>query len=400
MVDCAPVAEKSTILASTTYGAIVRAQLKRSDQIESGRQFYASIALVCLSLGWVGVLVATKHANDALPWVVSFLISACSTGVWFFLARSPSSLSIFKIGESRWTSLASTLALTLSLFSAVLGAWILTHGMPDLQHIEVKRQVIDIILVSPNDYEDRHDLLPSTKPTNVPAREVTVQGKPNIVLPSIKAKPLPTPVAPKPLLATTTSANAKSFNNESTLSRQKMEALPEPSFVLRQPTPPPASQNRKLAKVTQPKIEAAQPVLEEVAPAQMFEVTDSPNEKASEVSQSGGHSSGGTGSQTLLVSYLRDVHRRIKKAWTPGSDDATSSAQIMFRIRKNGRLISMKLVHSSGESETDQSAMHAVTASAPFKPLPNDFPADYLDLLYTFNYKVDSLSEVPPPQLE
>jgi TonB family protein len=176
--------------------------------------------------------------------------------------------------------------------------------------------------------------------------------------------------------------------------------MAEPAFVVRQqPSPEPASQDKKVAKTVKPKVEATQPVLEEVAPAQLLEMTEQ-NDKASEVSQTGGHSRGGTGSQTLLVSYLRDVHRRIKHAWTPGVDDITGSAQIMFRIRKNGRLVSMKLMRSSGESDTDDSAMHAITACAPFKPLPAEFTADYLDLLYTFNYKVDQLSEVPHAELE
>jgi TonB family protein len=261
-----------------------------------------------------------------------------------------------------------------------------------------KRQVIDIVLVSPNDYEDRHDVLPSTKPTDVPARDVAVQGKHETVVPSIK---VPTPaVRPVPVLATVTARGVKNFNLPGAFSNQRKDEVADPAFVVRQqPSPAPASQNKKIAAVVQPKVEATQPVLEEVAPAQLLEMTEQ-NEKASEVSQNGGHSKGGTGSQTLLVAYLRDVHRRIKHAWTPGADDITGSAQIMFRIRKNGRLVSMRLIRSSGESDTDDSAMHAITACAPFKPLPPEFTADYLDLLYTFNYKVDQLSEVPHAELE
>jgi hypothetical protein len=57
-------------------------------------------------------------------------------------------------------------------------------------------------------------------------------------------------------------------------------------------------------------------------------------------------------------------------------------------------------MRSSGEADTDESAMHAITASAPFKALPPEFTADYLDLLYTFNYKVDQLSEVNAAPIE
>ncbi|MBS1954471.1 MAG: TonB family protein [Cyanobacteria bacterium SZAS-4] len=398
MTDFAPVAEKESLISDTKYGAILRAQFKRPEQIKSGRQTISALALIALSLAWIGVFVTSGQVREALAWVCSFSLCAVITAAWLSLSRSSHRLSIFRIGENRWATLAGSIATTVAIFSGFLGGWILTHGMPVPERMEVKKQVIDIVLVSPNDYEDRHDILPSTKPTNLPARDVTVQGKPLVVPPSIKVQP--SAARPVPLMATTTSVSgAKTFNNPGTVSNQQKDELAEPAFVLRQPSPAPASQNKKVAKAVQPKVEATQPQLEEVAPAQLLEITEQ-SEKASEVSQNGGHSKGGTGSQTLLVSYLRDVHRRIKHAWTPGVDDITGSAQIMFRLRKNGRLVSMKLIRSSGESDTDDSAMHAITACAPFKPLPPEFTADYLDLLYTFNYKVDQLSEVPHAEIE
>ncbi len=397
MSDFAPVAEKETLIADTKYGAILRSQFKRPDQLKSGRQSIAAITLIALSLVWIGVFVTSGQTREALAWICSFSLCAIITTAWLSLSRSSHRLSLFRIGENRWATLAGSIAATVAVFSGFLGGWILTHGMPVPERLLVKRQVIDIVLVSPNDYEDRHDILPSTKPTNLPARDVSVQGKPVVVVPSIKVQP--SPVQPVPLLATTTAAGAKNFNNPGTYSNQQKDEIAEPAFVLRQPSPAPASQNKKVTKALQPKVEATQPVLEEVAPAQLLEITEQ-NDKTSEVSQNGGHSKGGTGSQTLLVAYLRDIHRRIKHAWVPNVDDITGSAQIMFRIRKNGRLVSIKLLRSSGESDTDDSAMHAITASAPFKPLPPEFTAAYLDLQYTFNYKVDQLSEVPHAELE
>ncbi|CAN5736666.1 hypothetical protein BH10CYA1_BH10CYA1_34320 [soil metagenome] len=397
MTDFAPVAEKESLISDTKYGAILRAQFKRPDQLKSGRQTVSASALIALSLVWIGVFVTSGQVREALAWVCSFSLCAVITVAWLSLSRSSHRLSIFRIGENRWATLAGSIATTVAVFSGFLGGWILTHGMPVPERMVVKRQVIDIVLVSPTDYEDRHDILPSTKPTNLPARDVTAQGKPLVVPPSIKVQP--SPVHPVPLLATSTATGAKAFSNPGTVSNQQKDEVAEPAFVLRQPSPSPAAQNKKVAKAIQPKVEATQPVLEEVAPAQLLEVTEQ-SEKASEVSQNGGHSKGGTGSQTLLVSYLRDVHRRIKRAWTPGVDDITGSAQIMFRLRKNGRLVSMKLIRSSGESDTDDSAMHAITACTPFKALPPEFTAEYLDLLYTFNYKVDQLSEVPHAEIE
>jgi outer membrane biosynthesis protein TonB len=143
--------------------------------------------------------------------------------------------------------------------------------------------------------------------------------------------------------------------------------------------------------------QASPMMLEDVSPAQLMEVSDQQEEKEGEISQTGGHSHGGTGSQPLLVSYLNDIHKRIKRAWVPPQGE-TRSARILFRIKKNGRLSSIKLVDSSGLFSSDQSAMHAIVASAPFKVLPAEYPAEFLDLLYTFNYTRDEISEADTTQ--
>ena len=68
---------------------------------------------------------------------------------------------------------------------------------------------------------------------------------------------------------------------------------------------------------------------------------------------------------------------------------------IVFRLRKNGTLESMKLSSSSGESETDKSAFRAISAATKQPlPLPKDFSSDSLDVLYTFKYNVNELQEV------
>jgi TonB family protein len=141
------------------------------------------------------------------------------------------------------------------------------------------------------------------------------------------------------------------------------------------------------------KSRSRQPVLEEVAPPEMMEITENQGDNGNDTYQPGGRSSGGTGKKTQLIGYLKELHRRIKHAWTPPAGEERS-AEILFRIRKNGTLASIKLVASSGDSDADASAMRAIAACSPFKSLPTDYPAAYLDLQYTFNYKVDELSEV------
>src|ERR1700733_11772633 len=117
MLDCAPVAEKANFLPDTTYGAILRGQLKRPEQLKSGRQLVAALSLVSLSLAWIGVLVTTGQLHEALAWVFSFSACAFVTVGWLIASGASHRLSLFRIGENRQATLAGSLAVTLAVFS-------------------------------------------------------------------------------------------------------------------------------------------------------------------------------------------------------------------------------------------------------------------------------------------
>jgi protein TonB len=135
-------------------------------------------------------------------------------------------------------------------------------------------------------------------------------------------------------------------------------------------------------------------MFEEVAAPELIELAETQGQNnATDAYQTGGRSSGGKGAQSTLVVYLNELHKRIKRAWSPPIGE-TRNAEILFRINSNGQLASIKLVKSSGDENADQAALEAIAANAPFKPLPQDFAAKYLDVLYTFNYRVSELSEV------
>lgn len=132
----------------------------------------------------------------------------------------------------------------------------------------------------------------------------------------------------------------------------------------------------------------------------MVEMTDTEGEnRAQELYQSGGRSAGGKGAKNNMSLYLKELHRRIKRAWRPPGGESRT-AEILFRLKRTGQLASMKLTRSSGNNELDDAAMVAIAGCAPFKTLPQEYPSDYLDLLYTFNYSVDSLAEANKPQVQ
>ena len=63
-----------------------------------------------------------------------------------------------------------------------------------------------------------------------------------------------------------------------------------------------------------------------------------------------------------------------------------------FRITRDGQLIGQKILGYEGEKALIETSKRAVEVSAPFWPLPDDFPQDYLEVTARFYYIVHESS--------
>lgn len=86
--------------------------------------------------------------------------------------------------------------------------------------------------------------------------------------------------------------------------------------------------------------------------------------------------------------YMRELQRRIKMNWEPPKGNESKRVVLLFSISRDGRLLSMKLLKSSGVAVADKAAMSAVQLTAPFKPLPPDYRGNSVDIQFTFDYNV------------
>lgn len=86
--------------------------------------------------------------------------------------------------------------------------------------------------------------------------------------------------------------------------------------------------------------------------------------------------------------YMRELQRRIKMNWDPPKGDQSKRVVLMFKIAKDGRLLSCHVHKSSGLPNADKAAIQAVQLTAPFKPLPADFKGSNIDIQFTFDYNV------------
>ena len=86
--------------------------------------------------------------------------------------------------------------------------------------------------------------------------------------------------------------------------------------------------------------------------------------------------------------YMRELQRRIKLNWDPPKGNESKTVVLLFKIAKDGRLLSSRVHRSSGLQSADQAALKAVELTAPFRPLPADFKGQSIDIQFTFDYRV------------
>lgn len=90
--------------------------------------------------------------------------------------------------------------------------------------------------------------------------------------------------------------------------------------------------------------------------------------------------------------YMRELQRRIKMNWDPPKGNESKRVVLLFKIAKDGRLLSCRVNKSSGLPSADQAALKAVELTAPFRPLPADFKGQSIDIQFTFDYNVFNAS--------
>lgn len=86
--------------------------------------------------------------------------------------------------------------------------------------------------------------------------------------------------------------------------------------------------------------------------------------------------------------YMRELQRRIKMNWEPPKGNESKRVVLLFKIARDGRLLSVRVFKSSGLPNADRAALSAVELTAPFRPLPADFRGQSIDIQFTFDYNV------------
>lgn len=85
---------------------------------------------------------------------------------------------------------------------------------------------------------------------------------------------------------------------------------------------------------------------------------------------------------------MKELQRRIKMNWDPPKGNESKRVVLLFKIAKDGRLLSCSVFKSSGLPNADKAAINAVHLAAPFRPLPLEYKGASIDIQFTFDYNV------------
>ena len=92
-------------------------------------------------------------------------------------------------------------------------------------------------------------------------------------------------------------------------------------------------------------------------------------------------------------SYYKDLSSRLTKGWWVPPDLLMKPVQVRMVIEKDGKLSTVTIAKSSGNSRADNLALIGVKRSAPFSALPDSLPAPFT-LLYTLGYAAHDKEDI------
>lgn len=89
--------------------------------------------------------------------------------------------------------------------------------------------------------------------------------------------------------------------------------------------------------------------------------------------------------------YLLELKHRVKQHWIPPLAFTALGAihgftSVRFRIFPDGRMESLAVLEAEGHESLSRASVGAIKGAAPFRPLPDNFPEDFLEVTFGFYY--------------
>lgn len=91
--------------------------------------------------------------------------------------------------------------------------------------------------------------------------------------------------------------------------------------------------------------------------------------------------------QVDFTAYMKDLQKRIKRNWHPVQTRTPQRVIVKFKITKTGELLDSKITKTSYDKNLDNAALNAIK-STKFKPLPNEYQEDSVEIEFTFDNNI------------
>lgn len=89
---------------------------------------------------------------------------------------------------------------------------------------------------------------------------------------------------------------------------------------------------------------------------------------------------------TDYISYLTRLKQRISRTWNQMEGNKSKPVIVLFKLRKDGTIISNEIKNSSKDEAVDQAALKTIEDTAPFHQLP--WGSEGITVQFTFNKKL------------
>lgn len=83
--------------------------------------------------------------------------------------------------------------------------------------------------------------------------------------------------------------------------------------------------------------------------------------------------------------YVNELKQDIRWNWKQPKSIENKRVELFLRIARDGRLIILNVKRTSEIGEVDNAALNSVKKCLPLSPLPQKYPKNYLDIVFTFS---------------
>jgi len=88
-----------------------------------------------------------------------------------------------------------------------------------------------------------------------------------------------------------------------------------------------------------------------------------------------------------ISQYRIYVIDQIQKNWSPPRSMKSYNLTILFTLSRDGSLLQLNVLKSSGNQIYDNAAMETIRKCVPFNPLPENFYQSTVNIEMTFKYR-------------